>query len=263
MKESYIHNSMPKANQDIFVIRKKEEKTKIQIIDQIKKQTNSQIQQFKCVTHKRPHALLHLDQKDNSIFKCLKCLALGSYQNTILIDEVLESEFKTIFKSWPNLNEFNEFIYQNLDRISKRQGQFHENTCKVKQFFYEFKTQVIKILKENEKQILKNLEQIEESDNLFLLKYDELSQKKKLKNILQNQDISKQVQDIKNIMKQNALNYQLNSQMLLNSLNQTTQFNFDMTINQKIKEETLQLINKLDDRFIQITLSLDFRFKLV
>ncbi|KAL4489357.1 hypothetical protein ABPG72_019012 [Tetrahymena utriculariae] len=227
---------------------KKEENTKIQVMDQIKKQINSSIQQFNCESHKRPHVLLHLDEQNDSLFKCLKCLALGSYQNTILIDELLESEFKTIFKNWPNLNELNEFIYKNLDRVSKRQGQLHENIDKVNQFFYEFKTQVIKTLEEKEKEILKNLQEIEESYNLPLLKYNELSQKEKLKNILQNQDISKQIEDIKNIIKQNAINCQLNSEILLNLLTQANQFNFDMTMYQKIKEDTLQLISKLDDK---------------
>ncbi|KAL4474421.1 hypothetical protein ABPG72_007820 [Tetrahymena utriculariae] len=206
---------------------------------------------IQCPTHpKKQLILLKLSDEDvidGQALKCLDCIYEQSYNTFfpyIPLDVLLKSDSQTIFKGWPIFDDSQ--IYQDLFKISMKPYSFYQE--QIKTFFKQLKSQINYHIELKENQIIQNLNQNKDLTQLILDEYNLFSCKDQLKDILlnQNDDFSKQNQMLKDILKDNKINYAIKKAKIQNLINKTKKYDTILNTYNLQQQKLIKIIQNFD-----------------
>ncbi|KAL4498229.1 hypothetical protein ABPG73_006703 [Tetrahymena malaccensis] len=195
----------------------------------------------KCPIHNRLITHLRLDDKeDPQVIKCYKCMEQNKQQRFVDIIDLIQCDNDLIFQKWPIHDD--DKISENLEKI--RKWQFFQYFDEINLIFDD----IIEKIQSKRKEMLKDLEQIQENQQKSLNYYQQICQKEKLADIIKNQfrDQKKQNEMILNIIKENEQNYESNKKQLLDLIKEANKHLFDLNKIKNIKEGVLSLINNFN-----------------
>ncbi|KAL4469661.1 hypothetical protein ABPG72_013426 [Tetrahymena utriculariae] len=201
----------------------------------------------KCKIHQKRLNVIRLrDDKDQYVLKCLKCLDKKQLSMCcIYLDELLDSEFETIFEGYPFFED--DEMQEKLRQITFKNQLINKTKERIEIFFKKLISNVIDMLQKKQDQIIRNLELKEQKENL-INKYNEISQKEKLKDIIKNEyeDFEKQNSMLKEIIRNNIENQEQNNRILIDLINNFKEINLDIKAYDQIQEDILQNIESIN-----------------
>ncbi|EAS05228.2 hypothetical protein TTHERM_01243420 (macronuclear) [Tetrahymena thermophila SB210] len=223
---------------------------------------NSQNRKHCSIHPNQQITFIRLDkEEDKDILKCNLCIYEQKI-NCIPLDLIDNSDFKTILKGWPIQQDSQ--IYSKLLEFTKIRPLVEENRNKVCEYFKSLQLIINQLLELKKKEMLKNVEQhqinFDQSLNYCLLQYNIISQKEKLKEIIQTQYGNQETQNkmLFEIIRQNNKYEQQNKKYLENLINNVEQqFVVCLDSHNLIKQQIISLISNLDTFQVNININQD------
>ncbi|EAR91317.3 kinase domain protein (macronuclear) [Tetrahymena thermophila SB210] len=196
---------------------------------------------FKCPKHlnKNIEWIKLVEDSDPYALKCTKCLDKTEFVNYINIEDLLDSNYETIFEGWPFSQE--PEILERLKEITSKASEVIEIKDKIRIFFKSIRMKIDSKLEVKQEEIFQFIDQYNKAQE----EYNQIYQKEKLIDIVKsmNQDFEKQNQMLKEIIKENNLNYEINKQRLLNQINNFNKIiNLDLDVYSRVEKKLCDVI---------------------
>ncbi|EWS75617.1 kinase domain protein (macronuclear) [Tetrahymena thermophila SB210] len=196
---------------------------------------------FKCPKHlnKNIEWIKLVEGSDPYALKCTKCLDKTEFENCIYIEDLLDSDYETIFEGWPFSQE--PEILERLKEITSKASEPIEIKEKIRIIFKNIRMKIDSKLEEKQEEIFQFIDQCNKAQE----EYNQICQKEKLIDIVKsmNQDFEKKNQMLKEIIKENNLNYEINKQNLLNQINNFNKIiNLDLDVYSRVENKLCDVI---------------------
>ncbi|KAL4509425.1 hypothetical protein ABPG72_018356 [Tetrahymena utriculariae] len=202
----------------------------------------------KCSLHsKKQLAMLRVDnEQEQHQLECLHCVYKQQNNQYLPLDLIIDSNEQTIFKGWPVFDDSQ--IYENLLEATQQVSYKEENIQEVQVFFKALKANVFELIEQKESELLLIVEQNSNSSIKIQEEYNSISQKERLRDIILNnyQDLESQDKMLKELIKENKLNQEINKARLEDILKTQKPFKIDMTPYNQIKDNIIEIISNIN-----------------